>query len=194
MVESRNSQAPFVLKWNYGGITSLKLLNDVFDTDYIWPGETLGEVVVRYRLDEGDWREATAFSSGDIRQVGISGEDDPEALTFSYEGDSLGAHGIRDFWLAAQFAREEDRLVWTLRFRNHTDQALELGDVGLPLPFNRQFVEDNLANYTRVVARHSFISGPRVVHLLGAPQRRWALPGHDAVGRHQTGILRGAHP
>ena len=159
MVESRNSQAPFVLKWNDGGITSLKLLDDVFDTDYIWPGETLGEVVVRYRHDEGDWREATAFSSGDIRRVDISGEGDPETLTFSYEGDSLGAHGMRGFRLAVQFARREDSLVWTLQFRNNTDQALELGDIALPLPFNRQFVPDNLANYTRVVARHSFISG-----------------------------------
>ena len=34
-----------------------------------------------------------------------------------------------------------------------------LGDIGLPLPFNKQFVRDNLANYTQVVARHSFISG-----------------------------------
>jgi hypothetical protein len=138
VVESRNPQAPFVLKWNDGGITSLKLLDDVFDTDYIWQGETLGEVVVRYWPDERDWREATAFSSGDIRQVHISGEDDPEALTFSYEGDSLGAHGIRDFRLTVQFGRREDSLVWTLRFRNHTDQALELGDIALPLPFNRQ--------------------------------------------------------
>jgi hypothetical protein len=66
MAESRGSQTRFVLKWNDGGITSLKLLDDVFDTDYIWQGETLGEVVVRYRLDEGNWREATALSSGDI--------------------------------------------------------------------------------------------------------------------------------
>jgi len=159
MTESRGSQTRFVLRWNYGGITSLKLLNDFFDTDYIWQGETLGEVVVRYRLDGGNWQEATAFASGDIRQVNISGEDDPEALTYSYEGDSLGAHGIRDFRLTVQFTRQEDSLVWTLQFRNHTDKALELGDIALPLPFNRQFVEDNLANYTRVVARHAFISG-----------------------------------
>jgi hypothetical protein len=36
MTESRGSRTRFVLKWNDGGITSLKLLDDVFDTDYIW--------------------------------------------------------------------------------------------------------------------------------------------------------------
>jgi hypothetical protein len=66
MADSRGSQTRFVLKWNDGGITSLKLLDDIFDTDYIWPGETMGEVVVRYWLGEGDWREVTALSSGDI--------------------------------------------------------------------------------------------------------------------------------
>ena len=65
----------FVLAWNYGGITSLKLSEDVFDTDYIWQGETLGEVVVRYRLDGGDWQEATTFASGDVRQVLASAPD-----------------------------------------------------------------------------------------------------------------------
>jgi hypothetical protein len=99
VAESRGSQTRFVLRWNGGGITSLKLPEDVFDTDYIWQGETLGEAVIRYRLDEGDWREATAFASGDIRQVNISAEDGPQTLTFLYEGDSLGARGIRGFQL-----------------------------------------------------------------------------------------------
>lgn len=71
----------------------------LFETDYIWQGETLGEAVVRYRLDEGDWQKAIAFSSGDIRQVNISAEDDLQTLTFLYEGDSLGARGIRGFQL-----------------------------------------------------------------------------------------------
>jgi hypothetical protein len=163
MTEEREpSHRSFVLAWNHGGITSLKLLGDVFDTEYIsqgWRGETLGEVVVRYRLNDGDWREVTAFSSGDIRQIRTGGGDEPDTWTFVYQGNSLGARGIRDFQLSSQFALQENGLIWTLSFRNSTDQQLELGDIALPLPFNRQFIEDNLENYTRVVARHSFISG-----------------------------------
>ena len=54
---------------------------------------------------------------------------------------------------------EGDRLIWSLALRNETEETVEIGDIGLPLPFNRRFVRDNLANYTQVVARHSFISG-----------------------------------
>jgi hypothetical protein len=152
----RDSQSRFLLGWNRGGVTSLKRPGDVYDTDYIWQGETLGEVVVRYRLEGGEWREVMAFASGDIRTVETV---EGGLWTFSYVGTGQLPHGIRDFRLIEQFALQNGDLIWTLQFRNDTDQVLELGDVALPLPFNRQFVPDNLANYTRVVARHSFISG-----------------------------------
>ncbi|MXZ20321.1 MAG: hypothetical protein F4Y84_06905, partial [Caldilineaceae bacterium SB0665_bin_25] len=65
---SEQSRRQFLLKWNRGGISSLKLENDVFDTEYVTPGETLGEVLVGLRTG-GEWRSATAFASGDIRTV-----------------------------------------------------------------------------------------------------------------------------
>ena len=37
----------FLLEWNRGGISSLKLKDDVYDTEYVTPGETLGEVLGR---------------------------------------------------------------------------------------------------------------------------------------------------
>jgi len=113
-------------------------------------------VVVRYRVEGGNWREVTAFASGDIRTIEAA---DGGSRTFLYAGTSRLPRGIRDFRLAEQFALQDVSLTWTLRFRNATDHPLELGDVALPLPFNRQFIQDNLANYTRVVARHSLISG-----------------------------------
>lgn len=146
----------FVLAWNRGGITSLKLQADVYETDYIWQGETLGDVVIRYRIDGEDWREVTAFASGDVRTVEVA---DGGSWTFRYAGTGQLPRGIRDFRLTEQFVLQGDSLVWTLHFCNDADRPLELGDIALPLPFNRQFVEDNLTNYTRVVARHSFISG-----------------------------------
>ena len=60
----------FVLAWNHGGITSLKLREDAHDTETIWQGETLGDVVVRYRVEGENWREVPAFASGDIRRRG----------------------------------------------------------------------------------------------------------------------------
>ena len=153
---SGQAERKFVLKWNRGGISSLKLQDDVYDTEYITPGETLGEVLVGLRIGSEDWRSTTTFASGDIRTV----EDDGRGTrAFLYSGDGQLLHGLRGLGLVERFSLEGDSLVWQLEFRNETDQAVEIGDIGLPLPFNKRFVRDNLANYTQVVARHSFISG-----------------------------------
>lgn len=42
--------AQFAVRFGEAGITSLKRVNDAFDTDYIQEGETLGHVRVRYRM------------------------------------------------------------------------------------------------------------------------------------------------
>ena len=146
----------FLLEWNRGGIKSLKLKDDVYDTEYVTPGETLGEVLVGYRVGEGAWRSATTFSSGDIRTVE---ENEIGSRAFFYSGNGQLLHGLRGLGLVERFSVEGDRLMWSLEFYNQTDESLEIGDIGLPLPFNKRFVRDNLANYTQVVARHSFISG-----------------------------------
>ena len=154
--KSEQSLRQFLLEWNRGGICSLKLKDDVYETEYITPGETLGEVLVGLRIGQGEWRSATSFSSGDIRTIEENGR---ESRTFVYSGNAQLLHGLRGLGLVERFSLDDDRLFWELKFRNETDEIVELGDIGLPLPFNKQFVRDNLANYTQVVARHSFISG-----------------------------------
>ncbi len=149
----------FLIRSNFGGITSLKRRSDIYDTDYIWPEETLGNVIVRYRNPGKEWREVTAFSSGDIRKQISTDKDDQDLLAFHYSGKSKGVKGIQDFDLTVEFASHVDCLLWTIEFENKTNQELELGDIALPLPFNNKFIHDNLTNYTQTVSRHSFISG-----------------------------------
>ena len=154
--ESEQPGRQFLLEWNRGGVSSLKLLDDVYDTEYITPGETLGEVLVGLRIGGGEWRSTTTFASGDIRTVETDGSG-TRAYVFSGDGQLL--HGLRGLGLVEEFSLEGDSLVWRLEFRNETEQTVEIGDIGLPLPFNKRFLRDNLANYTQVVARHSFVSG-----------------------------------
>ena len=153
----KSNEVSFVVQWNFGGLTSLKCRQDVHQTDYIWPGETLGNIIINCRQGE-NWREETAFYSGDIRQVEVS-QDDGLSLAFHYAGRSRGARGIRDFSLDVRFFTQPEALIWQISLKNQTDQPLEIGDIALPLPFNKEFVQDNLANYTKVVGRHAFISG-----------------------------------
>jgi hypothetical protein len=147
---------PFILAHNFGGINSLKRRADVFDTEYIWPEETLGNAIIRYRFPgEDTWREVSAFSSGDIRTV----EESPDSLSFIYSGKSQGVKGIRDFTLAVRFENRDGSLLWLVSLYNTNGQEIEIGDLALPLPFNNKFIHDNLTNFTQTVSRHSFISG-----------------------------------
>ena len=190
--KSGRPRRQFQLEWNRGGISSLKLQDDVYDTEYITPGETLGEVLVGLRIGGGAWRSTTTFSSGDIRTV----EDDGRgSRAYIYSGNGQLLHGLRGLGLEEQFSLEGNSLVWQLAFRNETEQTVEIGDIGLPLPFNKRFVRDNLANYTQVVARHSFISGhgsflfwqrPNGVgpYLVMTPMERTKLEYYEEIDPH----------
>lgn len=148
--------SPFLLAFNYGGICSLKRRSDVFDTEYIWPEETLGNVILRYRFPgKITWREVSTFASGDIRTV----EESPGTWSFLYKGCSQGVKGIHDFTLSVRFEEQAEALLWSISLKNTSLQAIEIGDLALPLPFNNKFIHDNLTNFTQTVARHSFISG-----------------------------------
>ena len=57
------------------------------------------------------------------------------------------------------FALDGEAMVWTITVRNTSDQQLEVGDLGLPLPFNTQYNADKLDTYTKRLIRHAFIGG-----------------------------------
>ena len=196
---SRQPRRQFLLEWNRGGIWSLRLQNDVYDTEYITPGGTLGEVLVGLRNGGGEWRSTTTFATGDIRTV----EDDGSGRrAYVFSGDGQLLHGLRGLGLVEEFSQAGDTLKWRLEFRNETEQTVEIGDIGLPLPFNKRFVQDNLANYTQVVARHSFISGhgsflfwqrPNGIgpYLVMTPLAGTKLEYYEEIDRHQTTLRLG---
>jgi hypothetical protein len=49
--------------------------------------------------------------------------------------------------------------VWTISLKNLSDHELEVGDLGLPLPFNTQYVWDKTETYTKRLIPHSLIAG-----------------------------------
>ncbi|MBV9179899.1 MAG: hypothetical protein JO356_01190, partial [Acidobacteria bacterium] len=61
--------------------------------------------------------------------------------------------------LTGSFRLEGDALIWTLDARNQSSRAIEIGDLGIGLPFNTQYVPDKTETYTRRLIRHSFIGG-----------------------------------
>ena len=147
------SNASFSTEVCGGAIVSLKCPNDAFDTDYILAGERLGDLLVRYRLPGGPWREAVTARLAARTQPPRGGEAE-YAVRYG-----VGDPDRPDLQLDVRFALEGGALLWTLHFRNLTDQPLELGDVGLPFPMNTEYVWDKDETAARRVVRHSFVSG-----------------------------------
>jgi hypothetical protein len=60
---------------------------------------------------------------------------------------------------AESFQLEGDAMVWSITLHNTSGQQLEVGDLGLPLPFNTQYNADKVDTYTKRLIRHAFIGG-----------------------------------
>ena len=52
-----------------------------------------------------------------------------------------------------------EALRWEIRVDNHGGEAVEIGDLALPLPMNTDYVADHEETFNRRVIRHAFISG-----------------------------------
>lgn len=117
-----------------GRITSLRYRHDRFDTDYIAPGQALGDVRLAWRREGGDWQVADTSGLASVTSHDFDGLRLETRLT-------PGTHG----------------LDWTLAVTNSGAAAIELGDLGLPLPMHTQFKSGQPA--TAAVLKHSFVSG-----------------------------------
>ena len=154
-----NAADPFLLKFNRGGLTSLRLRDDRWPTEYIRPGQTLGDVLLQARTGPAEpWRDMRAFGSGDVRTF-VRDPDGSSKAEFAYAGDSRGVHGLKGLALTSRFTWPDTCLDWSVTVHNRTDGPVEIGDLALPLPFNNDFQGSNLANYTTVVARQGHVAG-----------------------------------
>ena len=100
---------------------------------------------------------------------------DPDHVEFIRPGETLGAVRLRvrspgSTWrdvgksvdtvdLRSKFTASGGALRWEIRVGNTGREAIELGDLALPLPMNTDYVADHEETFTRRVFRHAFISG-----------------------------------
>jgi len=149
----------FQLRFGRAGIASLRCGGDSFETDYIMEGETLGHVLVRYRIGDRSWQEInTPMMAEDGRMRTTPPIMVPQEYCITYDFASRYGWG-EDVVMSERFRVEGDSLVWTLHFKNLTDEPIEIGDIALPLPFNTNKGWDRVETETKRLMRHSFISG-----------------------------------
>lgn len=66
---------------------------------------------------------------------------------------------VDDLQASETFQASGDALVWTITVTNPTDHAVEIGDLSIGLPMNRDYVGDKTETYTKRVIQHGSIAG-----------------------------------
>ncbi|MCL6605569.1 MAG: Ig-like domain-containing protein [Paenibacillus sp.] len=159
----------------HGEISSIKIKGDQFPTEYVMnkivtpeqdtaDHQWLGELIFTYRLNGGEWTKAWTNKSDDARTI----VKNSNKVTVTYE-NSQNPEGIRNFKLIETYSLEADgHLQWDIRVVNTGTGSLEIGDLGLPMPFNEQWKYGDSIYETRVVT-HSFVGNNSSYITAGRP-------------------------
>lgn len=147
-----------------GEISSLKIVGDAFPTNYVMNAtnspdqntsghQWMGELLFKYRKGTAAaWDSAFTSLSANGRTVTKNGA---TKVSVSY-ANATGAGSIRDFKIEEAYELKDKTLVWTITVTNTSDEPIEIGDFGLPLPFNERWAENETIYETRTT-KHSFI-------------------------------------
>ena len=149
----------------YGEITSLKIVGDEYDTNYVMnvndnpkqdtpAHEWMGDLMFKTKKSgEENWTEALTNSSDAGRGVELK----DNKIVVTYDNTKMeGERAIRDFRLVETYSLADDQLRWEITVENTTDTDLIFGDFGVPLAFHEIWVNQGEA-YETCTVDHSFV-------------------------------------
>ena len=138
----------------------------------------MGEMIFSYRTSEtDDFSDAGEFTEVDTNRTLAAGgstrateiaednpyfektadEDSVEILFKGLDADSDVERAMKGFDVASTFdmATDDGSMLWTIEIENTSDEYIEFGDVGLPMPWNNKYgsIDDTYMNSTTV---HTF--------------------------------------
>ena len=145
----------FAVSFQDGAMVSLNAVNDAMGTEWVRPGQRLGDVALRYRQQGGEWVSAETRDLAGVRTVAASPDGREHEATYRIE---VGEGGTLELRLG--FVVEEKAVLWNCTLRNETDSPLEIGDLALPLPVNR----NREAPSGPPILKHSLVSGDGSFH------------------------------
>lgn len=147
----------------YGQITSLQIVGDLFPTNYVMntsnsqqqntaAHQWFGELMFATKLgDAEDWTESMTSASTSGRTVELV----DNKVIVTYE-NATEEKGIKDFKVIETYSLVDNQLRWEITVENTSDQNLTIGDFGIPLAFNEIWPGGEEIYETRVVD-HSFV-------------------------------------
>lgn len=149
--QSSFGDSDFILQFHKGAIVSIKRKDDQFNTDYLLQGHRMGDILIRYRYDNGNWNVFSTLELADNNQI-IS-EKNIDSGTCSVKT------GNKDLSLLLDYHIKNKQLFWSIELINKKDIPVEIGDVAIPFPMNSEWSWKKKVTYNERVIRHSFISG-----------------------------------
>jgi hypothetical protein len=149
---------------DFGELSSLRIVGDAFPTVYVMNAtnspdqntadhQWAGELMFKFRSGAaGAWDSAYTSRSANGRTLTKNGA---TKASVRY-ANATGAGSIRDFTVDEVYELKAGALVWSITIANTSSSSLEIGDFGLPLPFNERWAGNETIYETRTT-KHSFI-------------------------------------
>lgn len=146
------TNSSFELKIQAGAIVSLHQPHDPFNTEYIMPGQRLGDAFIRFRSPGGTWESINTpdLTSNRAERLSPDGAEYQALYTVIRGGSSTLA-------VETRFALQEQAILWNVTLRNLSRRPLEISDLAFPFPMNSFFRRGRPATVS--VLKHSFVSG-----------------------------------
>ena len=154
-VESRLTSTAFDIRYSDKGITDLRRVDDVHNTNYIAAGSTLGPLILRYRcVGDGEWQDVSEIMSG--------AEQTDSRITYTVatlQPSLAEKRPIKDLKVDLTFSLQDQALDWTITLINESGKILEIGDLGVPMRLAERTPRNRSNIYTQKLLRHSYVAG-----------------------------------
>ncbi len=139
----------FKLEFTDGLLSSIK--SDGSNTEFIWPGELLGQVDISFRNADGKWKDSALYNINKKVLLSKNNESNFIECKNKYSDKTI------PFKAEVSFLLSDDELIFKISIENNTDNEIEIGKIAIPLPMNSNFDWGKKADES--VLRHHFISG-----------------------------------
>lgn len=141
------SSSHFDLEFDRRGLSSIVSPSDTFGANGLEQGRRFGDIEVRYRIGEGDWLN--------IHTGGRRMEYDSLNARVSYSDYQVGM----PLSMEQEYIQKDSHLEWKLRVRTEMQFPLTIGDLIIPLHWNRPNGSRQIEIFERSFIKHHFISG-----------------------------------
>lgn len=141
------SNEKFDLSFDHRGLQSIVSASDTFEANGLEHGRRFGDIEVVYRIADGDW--LNIYTGSRKRSV------DSARNIISYSDYQVGM----PVSMQQEYIQEAEYLDWNLRIQTKMEFPLTIGDLMIPLHWNKPNDSRQIDIFERSFIKHHFIAG-----------------------------------